>query len=687
MVIKDQRGRLSKETPTIDLGISGRRVPVQSHLARIWETDEDFSESVGFLAAGLRGRDHCVLIGDIGDIERTLAILREGEIDVDSAIAERRLTVILREPTAEAMLASLMAALESALAAGASLVRVFGNVCWGRDVGPADAELFRYEARLTELAERFPCVILCLHPIDALTGPIARHGVLGTHARLLDERKVVTNPFFVPPEKFAQRLQAIAAELSQRQGEGEPRRRSAEILQAIFDNIPVMVSYMDATGRLLVINRAWERTLGWSLEEAQRIDFLSQLHPDPQRRLRVEEFVRRAEGRWEDFLVTTRERQTLETAWTRIALSDGTSIGLGLDVTERKRADAALRESEERYRILFEAGPLPKILFDPETLRIVAVNGRAIDHYGYSREEFLRMTILDYRPPEDAESVRNALREPHPPLWNAGVHRHLRKDGTLMFVDVTVAEVLIDGRSLLIAYIFDVTERRTAEERLQKSYAELQALSESLRVAREAERTQMARKVHDEVGQALTALRMDVAWLQRKRAAGVDDRAALDSKLQTMSALIDTTLDAVQRIATELRPAVLDELGLEAAIEWYVREFEQRTGIECSFRDELDERQTAPGSSTAIFRILQEALTNAARHSVATRVRIYLEADRDRLRLEIRDNGRGIPEDRIESSASLGLVGMRERARALGGDVEIRGAAGRGTTVAVTIPR
>ena len=192
--------------------------------------------------------------------------------------------------------------------------------------------------------------------------------------------------------------------------------------------------------------------------------------------------------------------------------------------------------------------------------------------------------------------------------------------------------------------------------------------------------------MHDEVGQALTALRMDVAWMERRLAAGGEERAGLEAKLGAMSELIDTTLDAVQRIATELRPGVLDELGLEAAIEWYVREFGRRTGIVCGFHSELDGAVPDSGRSTAVFRILQEALTNVARHSGATEARIDLSSDGDRLRLEIQDNGRGIPEDRLENSGSLGLVGMRERARALGGDVQIRGALGRGTTVTLMIP-
>ena len=131
---------------------------------------------------------------------------------------------------------------------------------------------------------------------------------------------------------------------------------------------------------------------------------------------------------------------------------------------------------------------------------------------------------------------------------------------------------------------------------------------------------------------------------------------------------------------------MLDELGLDAAIEWYVREFGRRTGVVCGFHSELDGSVPDSGRSTAVFRILQEALTNVARHSAATEARIELSSDGDRLRLEIQDNGRGIPEDRLESSGSLGLVGMRERARALGGDVHIRGALGRGTTVTLMIP-
>jgi PAS domain S-box-containing protein len=688
VAIKDERGRRSQEGPTVDLGIANLRVPIGSHLARLWETDEDFSEALGFVLAGLRGSDsgsdRCVVIGDGGDNEWTLRLLRERGVEVDRAVEMRRLVVIEREPTARAMLESVTAAFDAAIAEGAAGIRLFGNVGWSRKAGPADAELSVYEAGLNDLARRFPVVILCLHPVRALSGPIARDGVLATHDRIVDQGRVAENPFFVPPETFAQGLEAIAAQLALRQGDDEARRRSSEILHAIFDNIPLMISYMDSSGRFLLVNREWERVLGWSLEEAQRIDVLSRLHPNPERRRRVEEFIRSAEGRWEDFLVTTRGGEALETSWFRTALSDGTSIGLGLDVTERRLAEEALRESEERYRTLFESGPLPKILYDPESLRIVAVNEPAVAHYGYSREEFLRMTILDYRPADDAAKIRAFVHESHPTLWNAGVWRHIRKDGTLLFADVTVTQVVIHGRRLYLANIFDVTERRLTAESLAQSYQELRGLSERLRIVREEERARIAREVHDEVGQALTALRIEAAWLERKLEAG--ERSSLEAKLRSMSELIDTTLSAVQRIATDLRPAVLDELGLEAAIEWYVREFEERTGIACRFHSDRVGDPTDPERATAAFRILQEALTNVARHAGASRAEVRLSSDSEKLRLEVRDDGRGIPKEGVESSTSLGLIGMRERARALGGDVAIVGATGRGTAVTLTIP-
>jgi signal transduction histidine kinase len=227
-----------------------------------------------------------------------------------------------------------------------------------------------------------------------------------------------------------------------------------------------------------------------------------------------------------------------------------------------------------------------------------------------------------------------------------------------------------------------VVGQDVAAERLRASLQELQSLSQRVLIVREEERARMAREVHDEIGQALTALRMDVAWLQRR----LGSQAALSEKLAAMSSLVDTTIDAVQRIATELRPAVLDELGLEAAAEWYVREFQKRTGLACRFDSALEEASVDRERSTAVFRILQEALTNVARHSEARHAEVRLVGEGDRLVLEVRDDGRGISPDRVHDSRSLGIAGMRERARAVGGEIEFQPRLASGTVVRLDLP-
>jgi PAS domain S-box-containing protein len=212
----------------------------------------------------------------------------------------------------------------------------------------------------------------------------------------------------------------------------------------------------------------------------------------------------------------------------------------------------------------------------------------------------------------------------------------------------------------------------------------LRDLAEYLQAAREEERTRIARGIHDELGQALTALKMDLAWLAKRLPVELPH---LGERATTMSDLIDDTMQTVRHIATELRPGLLDNLGLTAATEWQTQEFAQRTGIDCEVHLSEEEVAVDPDVSTALFRILQEALTNVARHAEATKVTVDLEEGPKELVMVIRDNGRGITESEIANPRSLGLTGMRERARSWGGDVAFQGVPGRGTTVTVRIPR
>jgi signal transduction histidine kinase len=205
---------------------------------------------------------------------------------------------------------------------------------------------------------------------------------------------------------------------------------------------------------------------------------------------------------------------------------------------------------------------------------------------------------------------------------------------------------------------------------------------------REEERTGIAREIHDELGQSLTALRMDVAWLRTRLLEGEagPTREALLSKLAVMFEVIDDTITRARRISSELRPGVLDDLGLEAAVEWQGQEFHRRTGLPCEVRSALPEAPLDRDVSTALFRIFQEALTNVVRHAAATRVEVNLRQEGGRIVLEVRDDGRGLGTEGGGGRRTLGMLGMSERARRLGGSVNWMGAPGGGTVVQASIP-
>ncbi len=264
------------------------------------------------------------------------------------------------------------------------------------------------------------------------------------------------------------------------------------------------------------------------------------------------------------------------------------------------------------------------------------------------------------------------------------------------YTDVDVQQL-----KLIMETVWNIVERKLAEERLRKAYdemellveertAELSSVNEQLRNlsvylqnARENERTMIAREVHDELGQSLTALKIDLALLTKRLPA--DQRAVME-KAESMAQLIETTMQSVKKISTDLRPGILDHLGLTAAIEWQAEEFEKRTGIPCTAVFEPEEIALDKDRTTTVFRIFQETLTNIARHAEATEVSVLLKKRSDRLMLQVTDDGKGISEKHVSDPKSLGLIGIRERVHYWGGSLTINGINNRGTTVTVQLP-
>jgi signal transduction histidine kinase len=260
----------------------------------------------------------------------------------------------------------------------------------------------------------------------------------------------------------------------------------------------------------------------------------------------------------------------------------------------------------------------------------------------------------------------------------------LRADGTEFPIESTISQTLIEGTPQLTAVLRDITQRRRAEENLREMNRQLRSLSASLQDVREQERTRIAMELHDDLGQQLTGLKLELSWLGGRLKEG---RQATPDEVGAMRRLLDTAIASVRRIATDLRPLILDDLGFGEAVAWQTAEFAKRSGLAIELDLQAETVVKDHVLATALFRIVQESLTNVVRHAGATSVQVRLVCDGTDLVLTVRDNGMGIASGpRTGTGTGIGLVSMRERATALGGQLRIAGEPGAGTTIEVTLP-
>ena len=258
----------------------------------------------------------------------------------------------------------------------------------------------------------------------------------------------------------------------------------------------------------------------------------------------------------------------------------------------------------------------------------------------------------------------------------------LRADGEEFPMDASISQVTVGGEKLYTVILRDISSRKSAEEALQRSYDELREMSAAMNEVREAERTRIARELHDELAQWLTAIKMDVSWLSSRLPR---DQEPLLRRTEKMKQLVDTTVAAVRRIASDLRPVMLDDLGLLPSIEHLLHAFSERTGVAITFDVAPGEFEFRDPLATAVYRMVQEALTNVARHAHATEVHIALALEDGKLRVDVCDNGVGIKQDSPEKK-SYGILGIVERAQTLGGTARIYNRPEGGAAVEIAIP-
>ena len=358
-------------------------------------------------------------------------------------------------------------------------------------------------------------------------------------------------------------------------------------------------------------------------------------------------------------------------------------LGNSMNVTEQKEARTRLEELEALESSILDA--IPHAVIGLHNREFIFANNAVRSVFGWRPEELIGKGVrLLYRGDEDSEAIAGKF------YANLESQRTFamefpcrRKDGEDILCMVRASRIgeSLRERRIVVTYE-DITERRRAEEELERSREELRNLSSHLQSVREQERTQIAREIHDELGQSLTALKMDLTWMGKR----LQDNEPLLDKTRSMGKLIDGTIEMVHRISADLRPGLLDDFGLVPALEWFAKDFQKRSGIVCRARLEVDDLALDKEMSTTIFRIFQETLTNVARHAEARRVEVRLAASGGRLILEVSDDGRGITKKQMNDPRSFGIIGMRERAHSWGGEVLISGNRDKGTTVRLTIP-
>ena len=353
-------------------------------------------------------------------------------------------------------------------------------------------------------------------------------------------------------------------------------------------------------------------------------------------------------------------------------------------ITARKRAEEALRTSEERFAKIFNLSPFRMGILRIRDGVVLEVNDSWVRETGFSRDEIINRPIFSLSPQMGdglSQKIREVLAGGRP-VNNLEV-RFTTKDGQETFANTSAVLIELDNEPCYLWAANDITLRKRAEEALR-------ALSAKLRSAREEEGTRIAREIHDELGAALTGLKWDLEKIDRTLNSTTNGSRLPEvrKRIGTMTTLLDTTISTVRRIASELRPGMLDDLGLVAAIEWQVQQFELRTGIQGHWANKASEIEVhlSHEKATAVFRILQEILTNVLRHARANNLYIKLSETKEYFEMEVRDDGQGITESQRINSRSLGILGMQERALLVGGEVNINGEEGVGTTVVVRVP-
>ncbi len=650
-------------------------IPWGSHFCVFYETKQDLLDVlVPFFKAGLESNEFNIWVISnpyLATKEEALDALERAVPDVRKLLEKRRLEII-SEPAwylkgnafnVEKVLQALNEKASGALARGFNGIRASGDLFWLEQ--KYWNAFYAYERHLHDLIAGQPAIILCSYPLSKFGG-----------AEVLD---------IVQAHQFA---------ISRRQGKweliespalvqaGGEMQKISRLLQEKKEPAPLFpgMGYLAAVISLAFIFYFWHPGASWNIKLAEWSRFL----------------IFALSSLFVVLLVAaqTKAGGKLRRVHGVLALTirklRETNGALRLEIRERIRAEEELRLAYQRLSYHVENTPLAVIEFDKD-FNIKRWSARAEEIFGWKASEALVKNVNDPDFPFIHEEDKKIVTRINEELMQGTVNRNLSlnrnytKYGKVIYCEWHNS-VLRDEHGHIItilSLVHDVTERRKAEETLNRSYEEIRQLSNHLQNIREEERSHIAREIHDELGQQLTVLKMGVLGLEKKL-NGADP--AVHEKIAGIVDLLDTTVKSVRKISSELRPSLLYNLGLVAAIEWQLREFGKRSDIKTVFIEPAEELKIPDPVKNGLFRIFQESLTNAGRHANATKIIVRLEQNNGQLILSVEDNGQGFEKDKIGAKQTLGILGMKERCQMMGGYFEIRSAPAKGTTVTVSVP-
>lgn len=470
-------------------------------------------------------------------------------------------------------------------------------------------------------------------------------------------------------------------------------RAQSSAVQAALEGIVTF----DADMRIVMINPAAQRMFGLTQSEALGLDLpslmparLRSAHAAQVSGFAQSSLVERPMGETGKLvgLRANGEEFPLEAAICKVEVAHSGGrvhhyTALLRDLSEEHKLTAVIEQLNQRIRALFDRAPVAIWITEGE--RVVFANQACASLFGLpGREALIGLPLYALLSPTSHTGVRAKVAQAFASEGAVSTVQGeiVRTDGSLCEVEMVVAALPDHERTFVQMVITDVTARLQEKRILLHSRRTLRELSASLVEAREEERRRIARELHDELGQRLTALKLELAAQQQATQAQVPDE-----RLQAMMDMVDDTVAAVRRIAVDLRPPMLDDLGLHAAIEWLTHDFSRRSGIQVTLRL-VDSPEPMPQNiATAVYRIVQEALTNMARHARASQAVISIETKGRRLQLVVEDDGQGFPKDQPPPPrGSFGLIGMRERVHMLGGQITLKNAASGGARLVVRLP-